>query len=288
VTSHVSAPSLPILRWHGGKWNLAPWVVSHFPPHRVYVEPFGGAGSVLLRKRRAYAEIWNDLDGGAVNLFRVLRDPRHAAELIRRIELTPFARREFDNAAGDDGADPIESARRLVLRSFQGFGSNAHTGISTGFRANSRRSGTTPAHDWLGYPLALRAAVARLRGVIIENRPALQVIAAHDGADTLHYIDPPYVWATRSGSTSNGRPGNRYRHEMDDAAHGKLLAAIREVRGGGRSQRLSESDLRYSVGGLAACRAGRLCRRRPGARRGAVAQPPGLSWPGCTIAVRRR
>lgn len=37
----MRAPSRPLLRWHGGKWKLAPWIVSQFPPHRVYVEPFG-------------------------------------------------------------------------------------------------------------------------------------------------------------------------------------------------------------------------------------------------------
>ena len=83
----------PLLRYHGGKWLLAPWIISHFPAHRVYVEPFGGAASVLIRKERSYAEVYNDLDSEVVNLFRVLR--AQPDDLVHAIELTPFARDEF-------------------------------------------------------------------------------------------------------------------------------------------------------------------------------------------------
>ncbi|HBO13136.1 MAG TPA: hypothetical protein DD491_10160 [Halieaceae bacterium] len=42
VTRADQAVSRPALRYHGGKWKLAPWIVAHLPEHRVYTEPFGG------------------------------------------------------------------------------------------------------------------------------------------------------------------------------------------------------------------------------------------------------
>ena len=223
----MSAPTRPILRYHGGKWRLAPWIIGHFPPHRVYVEPFGGAASVLLRKPRSYAEVYNDLDGEVVNLFRVLRDETLAGRLCAMLALTPFARAEFE-AAYEDCDNPVERARRLVIVSFMGFGSNGHNTLTrTGFRANSNRSGTTPAHDWSNYPDALRVGVERLRGVVIESRDALDIIRQHDGPRTLHYVDPPYPHSTRD----RGGRQRDYRHEMTDNEHRALAATLRAVEG---------------------------------------------------------
>lgn len=224
----------PVLRWHGGKWLLAPWIIGFFPAHRVYVEPFGGAASVLLRKERSYAEIYNDLDDDVVGLFRVLRDELLAGALRRRLELTPFARAEFE-AAWEPSNDPVEEAARLITRSLMGFGSNAHGDKSrghhtTGFRANSNRSGTTPAHDWRNYPEALPAIVERLQGVIVEHRPAMRVMAAHDGPETLHYVDPPYLPETRNRLNPYD-PKHRYRHELTVEDHAELLAFLDGLEG---------------------------------------------------------
>lgn len=201
---------------------LAPWIISHFPKHRVYVEPFGGAGSVLMRKEPSYAEIWNDLDGDVVNLFRVLRSG-DGDELVRQLRLTPFSRDEFD-AAYEQSDMPLERARRLVIRSFMGFGSNGHNRV-TGFRANSNRSGTTPAHDWVNYPDSLATVVQRLAGVTVENKDAKAVMAQHDGPDTLHYVDPPYVFATRADFSKD------YAHELTDDDHAELLVFLRGLSG---------------------------------------------------------
>lgn len=199
---------------------LAPWIVSHFPRHRVYVEPFGGGGSVLMRKSRAFAEVYNDIDGEIVNLFRVLRDQGTALEKL--LKLTPFARAEFEESYAKVG-DPVEQARRTVIRSFMGFGSNAHF-RKTGFRAKSHRSGTTPAHDWRNYPEQINAFIERLRGVVIENRDAFEVMASNDGGDTLHYVDPPYLPETRDR-------GKDYSHELTVDDHVKLAGFLHGLQG---------------------------------------------------------
>lgn len=219
----ITYPDRPVLRWHGGKWKLAPWIISHFPPHRVYVEPFGGAASVLMRKPRSYGEIYNDLDQDVVNLFRVLQSPLSAEALRTQLRLTPFSREEFE-LGYLDCEDPIERARRLVILCFMGFSSSSHNKSKrTGFRANSNRSGTTPAHDWSNYPDRMPAIIERLRGVVVENRDALEVMAQHDSAETLHYVDPPYVWETRSSAMHRNRC---YTHELDAAGHERLLAFL--------------------------------------------------------------
>lgn len=223
-------PTRPVLRYHGGKWRIAPRILAHFPPHRTYVEPFGGAASVLLRKPRAYAEAYNDLDGEIVNVFRVLRDPALAAELRRAVELTPFARAEFRDAYLPSD-DPVERARRILVRSWMGHGSTGclskASAARTGFRADIDRRGTCPAVDWGRWPAQVPAFVERLRGVVIECEPAERVIRRYDRPDALFYVDPPYPMHTRTSY----RDGHRYRHELSMEGHRELAEALRAAAG---------------------------------------------------------
>lgn len=220
----------PLVRWYGGKWKLAPKLLGFFPAHRVYVEPFGGGGSMLLRKPRSYAEVYNDLDGEAVNLFKVLRNEAQACRLVEQLRLTPFAREEFEQSF-EISDEPVERARRLIVLSFMGFGANAHSRYQTGFRSNSNRSGTTPAQDWRNYPDALPFAIDRLRGVVIEATDARKCMARHDGPATLHYVDPPYIMSTRWKGDPSGRERRGYVHELSDDDHVDLLTFLRGLRG---------------------------------------------------------
>lgn len=214
----------PALRYYGGKWMLGPWVLAHFPVHRKYTEAYFGAGSILLRKDRCYSEAINDLDDEIVQFFRVLQDPAQAARLAELLYLTPFARTEWRRAY-EPTDDPVERARRTVCRSYMGFGSDS-TGVNrkTGFRSNCSRTGTTPALDWSRFPARIPMFVERLRGVLIDQKPAVDMLVEHDKPETLHYVDPPYVRSTRSRSCA-------YKHEMTDGDHVALCDVLRSLTG---------------------------------------------------------
>lgn len=218
------APTRPVMRYHGGKFRLAPWIISHFPPHKTYCEPFGGAASVLMQKPRSYSEVYNDLDDDIVNVMCVLRDPALRSQLEEAMAMTPYARAEFEQAF-EHTDEPVERARRTLVRAEMGFGSAGATKGNTGFRIDTKRNHGTAMHVWTRIPGELSAFGRRLQGVLIENRSALQVIADHDTPETLFYVDPPYVHDTR-------QMGSRcYRHEMDDGQHAQLLHALQNVSG---------------------------------------------------------
>lgn len=214
----------PAMRYLGGKFRLAPWIIGHFPAHDVYVEAFGGAAGVLLQKRPSRAEVYNDLDGDMVAFFRVLRDPEERSRLIDACALTPYARDEF-TLAWEPCAEPVERARRTAVRAQMGFSPGGACRAVTGFRNDTKR-GATAQREWANYPESLATVGARFRSVVIENRPALRVMQDHDGASTLHFVDPPYLHATRSIRSQGG-----YQHELSAEDHEALLRGIGELRG---------------------------------------------------------
>lgn len=224
VKKGAEAPSRSVLRYFGGKWSLAPWVIQHLPQaHRIYVEPFGGAASILMRKPRSKIEVYNDLDDEIVGLFRVLQDKNQCQELMRRLKRTPYSRSEFELSFVRTD-DPVIRSQRAIVRAYQ---SMHHTALfnprKTTFSDARHRSGGAKSHEWANYPRSLAAVNRRLQGVVIEKRNALDVIRVQDTPDTLFYVDPPYVPASRA---SGG-----YRHEMSAQQHLELLDVLKGVKG---------------------------------------------------------
>lgn len=209
------------LKWHGGKHYLADWIISHFPPHRKYVESFGGGASVLIQKPPSKFEVYNDLNEKVTRFFRVLRNDLHA--LKRKLRLTPYSEAEFNSASAcPDDADDVEKARCDYVLWCQSFGGQGKSFSASIDRSRGGRADNVNA--WKNKIESLDQVAARVADVQVLTRSAIEVIELFDGPDTLFYLDPPYVHHTRVST-------NVYAHEMTDADHVALAKVLNRCQG---------------------------------------------------------
>ncbi len=208
-----------VLRWPGSKWRIADFIISHMPPHEVYLEPFFGSGAIFFRKQPARTETINDLDSNVVTLFRVIRDKPE--ELAALVEMTPWARDEYYGSYEPTGNE-VEDARRFLVRCWQGFG--AKTACRTGWAFD--RTGTVYKPQlWNTVPERIMMVAGRLKNAQIENMPAKDLIQAFNRPNCLIYVDPPYLAASR-------RNTKLYAVEMGgDDEHRELLQLLNEHAG---------------------------------------------------------
>lgn len=204
-----------ILKYPGAKWRIADWIISHFPDHKVYLEPFFGSGACFFNKTPAYIETINDLDGDIVNLFTVCRE--QPEELARLINLTPFARDEFQNCY-EHTDDSLEQARRTLVRYHQSFGTSNSSKNS--WRNVQTYGGPRCATMWNCLPDIILDIAERLKEAQIENVDAIELISRYNDENTLIYCDPPYLRGIRKR--------NIYAREMSDEKHIELLNVLKQ------------------------------------------------------------
>jgi DNA adenine methylase len=203
----------PPFSYFGGKTRIAEKIAALLPAHEHYVEPFAGSLAVLLAKPSSRQETVNDLSGGLVNFWQVLRD--RPADLERACALTPHSRAEYEDA-WEDAGDDLERARRVWVQLTQGRGGRL---VREGWRHHERALGVHVPGDMAGHVRRFAPAASRLAGVSLECRPALEVIAAYGRhREVLIYADPPYLGDARTADK------DRYASEMRGARSHRALA----------------------------------------------------------------
>ncbi|MDE6912711.1 MAG: DNA adenine methylase, partial [Lachnospiraceae bacterium] len=163
----------------------------------------------------------NDLDGNVVNLFECIQS--YPERLARSIYLTPYARNVYERAFQEKPEEPFERALNFYIRLNMGHGFRTN-GEKVGWKNDVQgREKAYASLDWCNLPEKIILADERLRGVQIENRPALELIERFNYENVLIYCDPPYMLETRHGK--------QYRCEMDDSEHEELLKVLLRHKG---------------------------------------------------------
>ncbi len=171
----------------GGKRRLAPFLISLFPAHTTYVEPFAGGAQVFFHKPPSTVEVLNDLDTEVVNFLRICQ--LHHDELVRWIRFMLPSRRLHQLMTMQDPATltDVQRAARFLYLQKNSFGGRIH-------HQNFHYCVTKPANFHPGRVPSLIAATAkRLEGVQLECWPYERVLERYDRPTTLFYCDPPYV-----------------------------------------------------------------------------------------------
>jgi DNA adenine methylase len=213
--------------WYGGKYSHLDFILPHLPEDaQHFCDVFGGSAAILINRKPAQLETYNDIDSELVNFFETLRN--QGPELIKAISLTPFAREELIKACRPEpNLSKIERARRFYVRARQtrtGLAQTSTEGRWAHCILTSRAGMAGAVSRWLGAIEGLPEIVQRLQRVQIENAPALEIIERYDTEDTLFYLDPPYVHESRSDS-------HAYGHEMTDAEHIELANLLHLIKG---------------------------------------------------------
>jgi len=201
------------LAYIGGKNRLAKQIISLFPEHTTYVEPFAGGAQVFFHKQPSKVEVLNDLDFEIVNFFRVCQ--HHYDELVRHLKYCLISRKWYElfAASNPETLTDIQRATRYFYLQKNSFGGlilkqHYHYGVIQRPNYNSRR-----------IPEVLRAAHERLQGVQIESLPYEQILKRYDRTTTLFYMDPPY-WGRKL-----------YRHNFTEQNFISLEHRLHDVEG---------------------------------------------------------
>ena len=213
---------MTILQYPGKKNSIATWIISHFPHDyrsMTYLEPFFGSGCIFFRKERSAVETINDLDNEISNLFLQIRD--NPDELMLRLVNTPWSREEYD-LAFEKADNPVERARRCIVRFWFTVGANVRQKNGMRFEIKRNTGGLTNFHVKL--PELITLASERLKHnrkniVQIENRNVFELLPVYNRENVLMYLDPPYLMETRKNKKV-------YRHEFSDEEHEELLKHI--------------------------------------------------------------
>lgn len=180
------------LIWFGGKSKYAKHIISKMPPHKIYIEPFGGAAHVIAQKGRVNHEVYNDIDGLVVNF--IMQCIENKELLISTCEQLPYSRELYErwNKEPMPEDDFARAVRFFYLNRCGISKGNADEVPKTGWR-HSTTSSQNPSGGYVSACKMIDQFSKRMQGVMIEKTDFRTIIEKYDAPDALFYIDPPYV-----------------------------------------------------------------------------------------------
>lgn len=189
---NIKLKNISAIKWIGGKHGKEDIYIDMMPKHRIFCDCTFGSGAVTFAKEdinpAGYMTVVNDKNDGLVNFLMQLIDNKD--EMKRRLSQMPFSETLYEKYKWEPiPEDPLEKAIRfyyLMRLTFSGGGHKYRNGLGS---SKTQNKATTFRHS----VNLLDGMQERALNWTILNRTMFDIIDFYDTADTLFYIDPPYV-----------------------------------------------------------------------------------------------
>lgn len=207
-----------LLKFHGGKNYLSPWLITNCPTNVTKMELYdiyGGAGTFLARMPKCIKETYNDIDPELYNLFNNITNP----ELLIKISKIEYTKENFDYYLNNNFTDNLDRAiKEIVIRRM------SRGGLMKTFSYSNRLRGGQcgDVNSWQTWIKDLPKFVKRFENVIILNKNAKDIIIENiNNTNAFFFLDPPYLSITRTAKKT-------YRNEMTENQHIEMLEILKE------------------------------------------------------------
>jgi len=222
------------LSWIGGKSRLKRKLVTMFPPHDIYIEPFLGAGHLLFWKKPSEQEWVCDKNNLLINFWKVQKDKKEQRKFLDYMEFHPKSRALFyeyrealSNPEKYNGILPYIRAGMAYYLIKSSFGTMR---VFTGEEVWGSTLGTDKMVGF--YNVDWDGVWERLKDVIIEDRDFRDFLPIVDkkatrkkkGKRVFAYCDPPYFCVTK-------HPVACYADDFTMQDHIDLARLLRKFRG---------------------------------------------------------
>lgn len=233
-----------IIPWVGGKRRLAKQLLSFFPEHKCYVEPFCGGAALFFKKDASKVEVINDINGELINLYRVVKN--HLEEFVRQFKWALSSRQvfEWEKATPSEVLTDIQRAARFYYLQHTAFGAKVE-GQTFG-TATTAPTGI----NILRLEETLSAAHLRMARTTIEHLGWAECIEKYDRPHTLFYLDPPY-WNTQGYGVNFGLEQYDAIARLARSIQGKMIISVNdipEMRQAFCGLHIDNVKLKYSLG----------------------------------------
>ncbi len=201
-----------VFGYSAGKSMIAGRLVTLFPAHKTYVEPFAGSAALYFTKEAAPTEVLNDRDADVMHAYRTIRNATKADLAKLAAHDWVGSAKTFKTVQSSAPEDAIDRLYKFLYLKHFTYGKHAKGSFRSDGEGRTCKSIER-----------VQRFQPRLKKTKLMCGDYAKAIVDHDGPDAFHFLDPPYAGTASWGLIGEGDFDEEKLRKVLDAIKGKFL-----------------------------------------------------------------